>query len=234
MIFFGSNKKIFLIVIVALGVTGFIFSEWVKREPFGSIDRSSNVFWQNIFEAGDQTVDKIQDSTVLGISNAKNFADEVQKEEQRSQLIDEAKKYLENKVDVNEWEIYKNDKYNFSIAIPPGYKNRAVYEDFDIPLSPDLSAFYLVYSDKSISMDTESEVLYDNTDTLENILAQRAEEYGYQIININNVVLYKNNDFPENGNTIFTAMADRILLFTFRNIDNNTIDAMINTFKFTD
>lgn len=235
MIFFESNKKIFWVILFAVVVTGFIFSEWLRRDPFGHIDTNGDKFWVNIFDAGNQTATNIQTSVQLGVDNVKNIADEATKEEQQAQLVAAAKKYVADKenIDVASWDTYKNDIYSFSIAIPTGYRSRAVYDDIDIPLTPDLMGFYLVNGTQSISMSTESRALYKEEGDLSDILAQRAKEYDYKTININDIIFYQNDTFPENGQTIFTALDDKVLIFTFRNVDQSVVDAMIHTFKFT-
>jgi hypothetical protein len=170
----GGAKNLILVVLVVF-FTGIIVWQWIANNPFANVE-TENYFLNQIKNNTSDEVGNIKDSISGGKEDLEKVGDEIIKETKQAQLIEETKKYLEDKINISEWEIYKNDKYNFSIAIPSEYRSRALYDDVDVPLDSDLSSFYLVNDGKSIMMDTEDRSLYNEEGTLDNILAQRAED----------------------------------------------------------
>lgn len=139
----------------------------------------------------------------------------------------------DNEINTSDWVEYINNIYGYHLQIPPEYKNKSVYENTYIPLNSEMSALNLVNNDSSIKITTEDRSLFEEEGNLESILLQRADKYGYKIHKINNITFIENNSFPENGTTFSVAMEDKVLSITFTNVDQNIIDIITNTFKFT-
>lgn len=99
MIFFDPNsKKITLAVIISVVVCGFIFYFWADRNPFIKIDRNrGDKFWHDIQFVGTEKLQDIQSSISSGFDGTDELAQELVNEGQRLQLVEEAKKYVDNK-----------------------------------------------------------------------------------------------------------------------------------------
>ncbi|MBT4516850.1 MAG: hypothetical protein HOC78_03055 [Candidatus Komeilibacteria bacterium] len=91
----GGNKNLILIILVVL-FTGIIAWQWALSDPFASVEMENN-FLSKISEDTGDSVDNIKNSVAQGIADAKVVSDEVNKIAQQEQLIEEAKKYLEDK-----------------------------------------------------------------------------------------------------------------------------------------
>src|SRR5690606_2920228 len=96
MIFFDSSKgKGILAIIGSLLIMVFIFSMWLKTDPFGEAT-DKNSFWLDIGQESAQTFNDIKNSFGLGMDKSKELTEEVAKEIKKQQIVEETKKYLED------------------------------------------------------------------------------------------------------------------------------------------
>lgn len=97
MIFFdSSNGKGIFAIIASLVIVVFIFFLWIKSDPFDKAGQGTG-FWLEVGQETGQTFNNIKNTLGLGKDKARQVAEEASKEIKKQQIVEETKKYLEEK-----------------------------------------------------------------------------------------------------------------------------------------
>lgn len=114
-IFEPGGIKNFILVVLVVFSTGIIAWQWLKSEPFSAGGQKN--FWSQMkYETGDswQAFNNVKDSIDQGKESIKLAGNEAVKQIQQEQLIDETKKYLEDKI--NDQSLVVPDNKNDCLA----------------------------------------------------------------------------------------------------------------------
>jgi hypothetical protein len=93
----GGNKNLILVILVIL-FTGIIAWQWVASNPFANVENNNN-FLSQIKNETSNPVAEIKNSIDEGKEDLSNIEDKLAKQIKQDQLLEETKKYLEEKED---------------------------------------------------------------------------------------------------------------------------------------
>lgn len=141
--------------------------------------------------------------------------------------------FYKTEIDTNNWTGYINNNFKYSLKIPTGYQNKAVYEDILIPLDSEATELNLVKDNKSIRIGMEDSILFKEKD-LNLALMKNVEEQGHKVLEINGIVFIEDPNFPENGKTFSTVVKDKVLTITFRNTEEEITYTFLDNFELVD
>ncbi|MFA6307456.1 MAG: hypothetical protein WCS88_02105 [Patescibacteria group bacterium] len=98
----GGTKNLILVILVTL-FAGVIIWQWVASEPFAKVKTNDIFLTQLKNETGDSmdAFAEIKESVSEQQEVFKNIGEEVAKQAKQAQLVEEAKKYLEEKENTN-------------------------------------------------------------------------------------------------------------------------------------
>lgn len=91
----GGGKNLVLIILVVL-FSGIIIWQWAARNPFASVQSNSHLL-VDVKENTSDSFDKVRESVAAGQAQFLNIGEELNKQIQQEKLLEETKKYLENK-----------------------------------------------------------------------------------------------------------------------------------------
>lgn len=90
-----KDKNLILVILVIIFMS-IIAWQWVVSDPFSNIKTENNALTE-IEESSKNELDDLRDSIAKGAEETKIIKDEIDKQLKQERLIEEAKKYLENK-----------------------------------------------------------------------------------------------------------------------------------------
>lgn len=131
MIFFESNNKITLVVILAAVASIFIFNQWLKSDPFVNSQNNNSQLWEEIKQGTSSKVTRLIDNMNLGWLQLQDFEETVDKQNKQAELLQVTKEYLlhnktyENQIDCEAvegtWSVFgENDIARCRIATIDG------------------------------------------------------------------------------------------------------------------
>ena len=136
-----------------------------------------------------------------------------------------------NDINTSDWQEYQNDRYSYSFAIPPGYISKAVYEDVVVSLEPNLFGVNLIKDNSSIRVEIEESSLFSGQGNLNERFTKTTQKSGFKLRNFNGIIFFENDNL-ENSKLFSTIIGDRVLSFKFANVEEDTMKAVLASFKF--
>ncbi len=146
-------------------------------------------------------------------------------------VIQEQEELINNEVDTSDWQEYQNDRYSYSFAIPPGYISKAVYEDVVVSLETNLFGVNLIKDNSSIRVEIEESSLFSGQGNLNERFTKTTQKSGFKLRNFNGIIFFENDNL-ENSKLFSTIIGDRVLSFKFANVEEDTMKAVLGSFKF--
>lgn len=122
-IFDSRGSKNLILVILVLLFMGLITWQWIASNPFASIDKQ-NIDDNLLTTVKEETSDSllgIQNSIDLGKEEIKGLGADLAKQAKQAQLIEESKKYLEEKNKINDLQAYESLELGISFEYPSSF-----------------------------------------------------------------------------------------------------------------
>ena len=99
MIFFeNNNSKLFILVVMAVLTSAFIFYKYLELNPIPKIANNDQNLIAQISEGTEDNLKEIKNNFEVGLESAKDIGAELKKENDRQALFEQAKEYAEEKL----------------------------------------------------------------------------------------------------------------------------------------